>query len=82
MSKQIDSLVKRIEAELDCTVFANSFMRTRAGYWQRAQGAWSWGVDTSSGPVGSARPVKECMASTRWEFVELASTVEICPILN
>jgi hypothetical protein len=40
--KSVDKLAKRLKDEHDLDVDVSTFGRTRAGYWQRSCGAWSW----------------------------------------
>ena len=42
--------------------------RTRAGYWQRSRGAWSWCLDSRQHnvpPIGSQWPLSECAAAAK-----------------
>ena len=41
MSKLAEKLAQRIKKEFDIDVIPKIY-RTRAGYWQRSRGAWSW----------------------------------------
>lgn len=45
--KKVQKLVKIIKEKFGIELDANSFQRTRCGYWQRASGAWSWKMNTS-----------------------------------
>lgn len=44
------------------------FHRTHAGYWQRAQGAWSWFIDNADGRelYGSQVTVTELLRWPEW----------------
>ena len=49
-----------VALNLDVHMDVTTFHRTYAGYWQRAQGAWSWWAYTVKGwEIGSQIPLTE-----------------------
>lgn len=50
---------ERFNIELD----PSTFERTRAGYWQRSQGAWSWSMRNPNSPrcIGSQSSISEIL---------------------
>ncbi len=59
----VERLVKKIEEELGIVCDPETFCRTRAGYWQKRQGAFSWEMYllNSNVKVGSCDTVSECV---------------------
>lgn len=66
--KPFERLAIRLNKELDLD--CDNFKRVYAGYWQRAQGAWSWGARIKGKliSVGSQWNVKECLKAVRLEI--------------
>lgn len=63
MSK-VDKLVKLMSDKFSIELDANTFERTRAGYFQRGLGAWSWSMKYKSGisaDFGSQESVTEIL---------------------
>jgi len=42
MSLKRQQLVDFVKEKFDIELDVNTFYRTRSGYWQRSNGAWSW----------------------------------------
>ena len=78
MSKLIDRLCVKIKDELGIECDPTTFKRTRAGYWQRASGAWSWFIQTKNSriDIGSSEPVTECVKK-KWELCRSGEDREI-----
>ena len=66
MSNLAKKLSLRIEKELGIKVEPKIY-RTRAGYWQKAQGAWSWFMETKDNfEVGSQHSAKDVLNAKVW----------------
>lgn len=65
-SELILRLCKKIKDEIGWDCDPTTFRRTRAGYWQRSMGAWSWYIQTRNShiDVGSSDTVTECVKDT------------------
>lgn len=51
--------------------------RTRAGHWQRSQGAWSWWMDTiNGGAIGSDNSATECVKAKTLSFI-VSNSIDI-----
>ncbi len=61
----VERLVKRLRKEGWIIHDGYEFRRTRAGYWQRAAGAWSWVIWTGTHEIGSQWPVADCLKAKR-----------------
>lgn len=76
--------------ELDGEVYdleASEIHRTRAGYWQRSAGAWSWSLDLvrkDGGLVydsfGSQWSATECARAASWDFYTTGIDKGIVPL--
>jgi len=65
MSKLAERLAKRIYAESGL-IFEPKINRTRCGYWQKAQGAWSWWMQTKDYfQVGSRHSATACVTAKK-----------------
>jgi hypothetical protein len=75
VGKAVSRLAKRLAANikrhLDIDVIPE-IHRTRAGYWQRACGAWSWYMVTSDSQldIGSCSTATECAKATEMDIVD------------
>lgn len=65
-TKFATSLAERIKKETGMVVIP-VVHRTRCGYWQKAQGAWSWSMRTQDRlEIGSQFTATECLKAKKW----------------
>ena len=65
MSRLAEKLTKRIKNEFDIDVIPKIY-RTRAGYWQRSRGAWSWFMLTEDNKdIGSLWSAKDVLKANK-----------------
>lgn len=66
----IERFCKRVKKDHDVDLDPTTFRRTYAGYWQRAQGAWSWSMEVvvRSGTVGSQWPIWQLLTAPVLDF--------------
>ncbi len=68
MSKLAEKIANRVLDESGTEVIPE-IRRTRAGYWQRAQGTWSWSMDFKrGGMIGSQYTATECAKAKVWHL--------------
>lgn len=62
----VERLAEWIARDTGLQCDATTFRRTRAGYWQKMNGAWTWEMNTLDGKsLGSIWTVKELLKSKR-----------------
>ena len=67
---KVRKLCRLMRDKFNIKIRPETLKRTRAGYWQRARGAWSWGAYTEdSGEVGSFSTVTDLLKA--WPDVEV-----------
>jgi hypothetical protein len=69
---KIEKFAVRVFKEHDVKLDTSTFRRVYAGYWQRANGAWSWSmtevVDRGTSTVGSQWPLTVLLKAPRIDF--------------
>jgi len=78
--KSVERLALRLEREHQILADVSTFSRTRAGYWQRSAGAWSWTMRLHDRlEIGSQYPVKELLKADKLSIGMSFGAYEVDP---